>query len=395
MTSGFTEPGLQRLNERMREHIEGGEAPGIVTALQRDGEAVIHATGVQDLETGVPMAPDTMFQLVAMTKPFTATVMLQLIEEGILNRDDHIAAWLPELATPRVLRSIGSELEDTVPANRPITLHDVMTCRLGTGVVLSEPGTYPIQDAQGEADAARADGGDAWIRAMGSLPLIHQPGEGWMYHTGDDVLGLLIERVTGKRLGDIFSDRVFGPLGMSDTAYYVPGDKRQRLATEYEFHPETGDLMVSEGFRDRDWSTPPPFQTGGSGLVSTAPDLLAFGRMLLGMGTLGGVRILAGESVQEMTTDHIPATAKRASPGYGDFLGDDGWGHGVAIVNHKDRFGRSAGSYGWMGGANTHWHNDPAHDLTGLLLFQRHFTRFDDVAVRSDFWPLAYAAIDG
>ena len=264
--SGFSEYGLERLNKRMRECVDRGEAPGIVTALQRDGDPVIHTTGVQDPETGVPMRPDTIFQIVAMTKPFTATVALQLIEEGVLNREDEIARWLPELANPRVLRTIESEIDDTVPAHRPITLHDVMTCRLGTGVVLSPPGTYPIQVAQDEANAAiGAVNSDNIMRALGSLPLIHQPGEGWMYHTGDDVLGILIERVAGKKLGEIFSERIFGPLGMSDTAYHVPEDKRDRLATEYEFHPESGELEVSASFRNRSWATPPAFQSGAAG----------------------------------------------------------------------------------------------------------------------------------
>ena len=109
---------------------------------------------------------------------------------------------------------------------------------------------------------------------------------------------------------------------------------------------------------------------------------------------LHGVRILGESAVREMTTDHVPASVKAIAPGYGEFLGHDGWGYGLAVLAGNDRYGRTAGSYGWMGGANTHWHNDPAFSLTGLLLFQRHLTRFDDVAVRSDFWPLAYAAID-
>jgi len=395
MTSpGFSQPGLRRLHDAMARHVEREAVAGIVTALQRDGEPVYDAIGVQDLDTGVPMSPRTIFQLWSMTKPFTVAATLHLIEEGRFGLADDVATWLPELASPRVLRTIGSDPGDTVPANRPITVHHLLASQLGTGVVLAEPGTYPIQAAQDAAMAgAGPAGSDAWLRALAALPLIHQPGEGWLYNTSYDVLGIVLERATGQPLGDVIRERVTGPLGMADTGYVVSEAALPRLATAYHNDPATGALVADEP-DGKDWTAPPAHHSGAHDMVSTGPDLLRFGRMLLGMGTLDGVRILSPQSVRAMTADHVPPAVKASTDGYAAFLGRDGWGYGVQVVNEPDRWSRSAGSYGWIGGLNTHWHNDPAQGLVGVLLFQRHFTSFDDTGVRREFWPLVYEALE-
>jgi len=397
--SGFDQSALDRLHAAMQDAVDRGEAAGLVTALQRDGEPVIDAIGYRDLAQCLPMEPNTIFQIASMTKAVTAVAALQLRDEGRFALDDLIDPWLPELAEPRVLRAPDGPLDDTVPAERAITVRDLLRLTLGTGIVLAPPGSTPIQRAIEEADLApaflpRIPDSDTWIARLGSLPLIHQPGKDWMYHTGAEVLGVFIERVTGQPLGDVLAARILGPLGMVDTGFSIPEAKVGRLATAYRVDA-SGKLAVLDAESAEALSDPRAPRPGMSELVSTAPDFLRFGRMLLDGGTLDGVRILAEDSVREMTTDRITAREKAAWPGYRAFLGDSGWVYGVSVLSTADAFGRSAGSYGWGGGLNTHWHNDPARRFVGLLLFQREITGPGEGGIADDFWRLAYEALDG
>jgi len=397
-TSGLSKSRLQRMHDVMGGYVERGEISGLVTVLARRDAVHIDAIGLRDVESGRPMEPDTIFRIASMTKPVTAVAAMMLVEEARLRLDDPIDAWLPELADRQVLRGIDSLLDDTVPAVRPISLRDLLTFRLGIGAVMAAPGTAPIQEAMEAGGVAPGPtppphDPDTWMRHLGDLPLVHQPGEGWMYHTGSDVLGVLVSRVAAMSLESFLQERIFEPLGMADTAFHVPETKIDRLATCYEHGTIAGSLAVRDPARGGAWSRPPVFPSGGGGLASTAGDFLAFARMLLGMGQTGGERILARPTVELMTMDHITARQKLDYPFYPGFWHNTGWGFGMAVVTGRDGVDRSPGSYGWVGGFNTHWYNDPAEDLVGMLLFQCQAGGPAPQTIDHDFWTLAYAAI--
>ncbi|MCW3060950.1 MAG: serine hydrolase, partial [Capsulimonas sp.] len=390
-TSDFLPSRIERMSAVMSGHVERGYVPGVVTLLTRHGDIHVTTHGVQDLETQVPMQRDTIFRIASVTKPIIAVAAMILVEETKLRLDDPVDRWLPELANRQVLRSIESELDDTVPAVRPITLRDLMTFRLGHGFVAAPPGQYPIQAAIEEAGMAPGPKAanpapDEYMARLGSLPLVYQPGERWMYHTSADVLGVLIARVSGVSLGEYLQERIFGPLGMRDTAFSVPEEKIDRLATAYQFDPLQGKLVVFDPAKGGDWSAPRPFESGGGGLVSTADDLCAFSQMMLGMGRYGDQRILSRPSVELMTTDQMTAEQKAASLFYPGFWDTQGWGFGMSVTTRRDGVAWNPGTYGWDGGFGTSWRADPRENLAGVFLSQRMMMGADDITTYQDFW---------
>ena len=235
------------------------------------------------------MTRDTIFRIASMTKPVTAVAALILVEECVLRLDEPVDPFLPELANRRVLARLDAPLDDTVPARRPITLRDLLTFRAGFGFIMARAGQYPIQKALAEAGLAPGPqlptlSPDEWLRRLGALPLVHQPGEKWLYHTAADVLGVLIARASGRSFEAFLRERIFEPLGMNDTGFSVPVEKLARLASAYARNPATGALEIFDGARDSRFARPPLFPSGGGGLVSTADDYLAFCRMLLDRG---------------------------------------------------------------------------------------------------------------
>ena len=398
-SGGFSPTRLAHLSDVMRGHAERGEVAGLVALLARHDDVHAVALGVQDLDAGTPMRRDSIFRIASMTKPVTAAAAMILVEEEKLRLDDPVDRLLPELSGRRVLRSIEGPLDDTVPANRPITLRDLLTFRAGFGAVMAPPGQYPIQAAIEQAGLAPGPnplpfGPDEFLRRLGGLPLLHQPGERWLYHTGSDVLGVLVARAAGMAFGDFLAERIFAPLGMTDTGFSVPGEKRDRLATCYRTDTETGGLAIYDRAHGGLWANPPAFQSGGGGLVSTADDFLAFGRMMLRGGRHGAHRILARSSVELMTTDHLTPAQKAASPFFPGFWDTNGWGFGVAVSTARDDVGLKPGSYGWVGGFTTAWRNAPAEDVVGIVLTQRLMSGPALPAVIADFWTHAYQAID-
>ena len=320
-TGGFSSKRLARVRELLERHVDSGFVPGVVAVLARHGEVHVEATGNLAFEgagSRTPMAGDTICRLGSMTKPIVAACAMTLVEDCTLRLDDPVDDLLPELADMTVLADPHGPLEDTVPAKRPITLRDLLTYTLGTGMVPAEPGTVPIADA---LDALGAPPPDEWIRRLGTLPLVHQPGERWMYDTAANVTGVLIARATGKSFGDALRERICEPLGMKDTGFSVGGESIGRLATAYERdNAATGEPVVEDG-PDGRWSRPPAFESGGGGLVSTADDWLAFASALLAGGTHRGERVLSRPSVTLMTSDHLTPAQKAVSgfwPGYFD-----------------------------------------------------------------------------
>jgi CubicO group peptidase (beta-lactamase class C family) len=345
------------------------------------------------------MQRDTIFRIASMTKPITAAAAMILVEESRLRLDERVDRLLPELADRKVLRRLDAPLDDTVPARRPITVRDLLTFRMGFGSVMAAPGTYPIQIAMrdlqiggdGPPNPSTTPATDEWIRRLGTLPLMQQPGEQWLYNTGSDVLGVLIARAAGQPLETFLRERIFDPLGMKDTAFSVPAEKLDRLPGCYRRNPSGAALDVYDDAANSHWSRPPAFESGGGGLVSTADDYLAFCRMMLDKGRCGRERILSRPSVELMTTDQLTPQQK---VGAGMFFGDhSGWGFGVAVTIRRSNLW-GVGRFGWDGGLGTSGYSDPTEDLVGILLTQRMMDSPEPPRAFVDFWTSAYQAID-
>lgn len=395
---GWSEARLGRMHDVMAGHVERGEMPGVVTLLSRRGEVYVDAIGAKAVGGGEPMRRDTIFRVSSMTKPVAAAATMILVEECRLRLDDPVDRWLPELADRRVLKRLDGPLGDTVPANRPISVRDLLTLRMGFGFVMGPPDAYPILAAvderrlgMGPPKAATPHGPDEWLRRFAELPLMHQPGERWTYAMGFDVLGVLIARAAGQPLEKYLHERLFSPLGMTDTGFSVPSAKLDRLATCYEADPETGTLEFYDGVDDSLWSHLPAFPNASGGLVSTVDDYLAFGRMMLNKGKHGNERILSRPSVELMTTDHLTPEQKAASDAVSVFLDGRGWGFGVSVVTGRDDVAAVPGRYGWDGGLGTSWSSDPTEDVVAILMTQR---LPPSLEVFADFWTSVYQAID-
>jgi CubicO group peptidase (beta-lactamase class C family) len=398
LTGGLSKPRLARLRGAMQAHLDGGRMPGLVALVGRGGDTHVEALGTLAFGGPEPMARDTIFRIASMTKPVTAAAAMILVEECVLRLDDPVDRFLPELADRQVLRALDAAVDDTVPANRPITVRDLLTFRCGYGGLFVAPGTYPIQAVQAQAGLApgphlAAVGPDEYLRRLATLPLLDQPGEAWRYHTGSDILGVLIERAAGQTYGDFLEDRIFGPLGMKDTGFLVPPDKVRRLPPAYMADHATGAVIPFDepGAASR-WAKPLPLQSGGAGLVSTADDYAAFHRMLLGKGALGKTRILSRPSVLLMTSDQLtPAQQAEQAMFFGD---NASWGFGMAVVTKRTDVGVAPGRFGWDGGYGTTAHADPNEDLVGVLLTQRMMDSPKPPTVFTDFWTSAYQAIE-
>jgi CubicO group peptidase (beta-lactamase class C family) len=374
------------MHEVMAGFVERGELPGLVTLVFRRGEVHVDALGKTSIGGQEPVA---------------AAAAMILVEECKLRLDEPVDRLLPELANRKVLKRFDGPLDDTVPAKRPITLRDLLTFRMGFGILMVPPGTYPIQKAvdeqvlgQGPPKPLLPPAPDEWIRRLGTLPLMDQPGERWMYHTGSDVLGVLIARASGRPLETFLRERIFEPLGMKDTGFHVPEDKIDRFATSYQPNPKSGALDVYDQAKGGQWSRAPQFPSAGGGLVSTVDDYLAFSLMMLNQGKHGSERILSRPSVETMTTDQLTTEQKSVTGLMSGYWDTHGWGFGVSVVTRRTEITGSVGQYGWDGGLGTSWRVDPREQMCGILLTQRAWTSPVPPNVCADFWTSAYQAID-
>ena len=383
----------------MRRHVESGLLPGLVALVRHRSREHVETFGTLAFDSDVPMRRDTIFRLASMTKPITAVGAMVLVEECKLRLDDPVDEWLPELKDRRVLKTIESPLDDTVPAKRPISLRDLLTFRAGYGEIFFLSPTCPLQNALTEArlplsEWIFAGTPDEFLKRLGKLPLAHQPGERWLYHMGCEVLGVLIGRVSGQPLGSFLRERVFEPLGMKDTGFFVPEEKLDRLPTCYGTDLVTGRLAVLDAAAGGQVSRPPAFESGAGGLVSTIDDMAAFGRMMLNKGAWGRERILSRPSIELMTMDHLTPAQKAASPFFPDFWNDRGWGFGLGVVTRRSDVSEVPGRFGWDGAFGTSWFVDPKEGMVGILMTQRRPDRLDIPALTLDFWTSAYQLID-
>jgi CubicO group peptidase (beta-lactamase class C family) len=376
----------------MTEHVARKSVPGLVLAIARRGDVHVFATGDSAFSEGAPIDDASIFRLSSMSKPVVAVAALLLIEECAIRLDDPVEQWLPELANRRVVRDVTGPIDDTVAAHRSITVRDLLTFRMGFG---ADDRPSPLAERAQEfrvypglpAPQAPPEPNE-WMRRLGSLPLFCQPGERWLYHTGADTLGVLIARVCGDPLDVFLRERIFEPLGMADTGFFVPPQDHSRLVTSYVTNNATGELDSYDAPSGQ-WSKPPPFPSGGAGLVGTAADYLAFARMLL----RGGAPLIGGASVAAMIRDQLTAAQKKVSGLHPGHFDTRGWGYGVEVVTVAGDPAAPLGQYGWNGGLGTVWRNDPSEDLTAILLTNVAWTSSRPPAIARDFLTMAYATL--
>ncbi len=401
----FSKAGLHRMRDVLARHVESGRIPGLVALVSRGGETHVEALGTMRHDGGAPMRRDTIFRMASTSKPVSMAAAMVLLDECRLRLDDLVEQWLPELADRQVLRRIDGPLDDTVPARRPITVRDVLTSTFGLGIDRSALGT-PIMNAVFEQGLTPdlpepMPEPDEWMRRLGTLPLMHQPGEQWQYHISNDLLGVLVSRVTGQSFEAFLRERVFEPLGMRDTGFHVPADRMDRLPPLYAPDPQTGEFHVWDPAEGGRHSQPPAFQGGGGGLVSTVDDYHAYFRMLLNQGMHGSERILSRPAVQLMTTNRLTPEQQAArdtmatenvhvSFGQGQH---GGWGFGMAVRTYRGDYA-PVGQFGWDGGAGTSTYADPENRLTGIVLTQVGMSVPDSARLIHDFWTTLYQAID-
>ena len=394
MTTGLTDDDVESVHRSLVRHVERGEVPGLVALVARGSEVHVEAIGHKAFGDSEPIERDAIFRIASVTKPIAGVAAMLLVQEGAMALDEPIGRWMPELADPRVLRSLGSELDDTVPADRPITVEDALSFHLGFGCIMV-PGTYPVQHAEAELGLKTLGPpwpppdltAEEWLAGLSSLPLLDQPGTTWRYNTGASVAGILIERVAGAPIADVLQERVFEPLGMADTGFFVPSDKLGRFTTFYRPDQETGELQVFDeppGW----WSRPPKMADAASGLVSTVDDLWAFASMM----AAGGGDLLAPESLRAMTRDRMTAQERADNT---ILVGDhSGWGLMISVPAGDGRTG-VPGGFGCDGGTGTSWRTDTKAGVTGILLTQRMATSPVPPALITDFWSAAYGPVAG
>ncbi|MET8469349.1 serine hydrolase domain-containing protein [Streptomyces sp. NPDC006422] len=370
------------LTDVLSPHVSKGPVPGAVGLVARGDRVEVAAVGHADTEGTTPLARDSIFRIASITKPIVAAALMTLVDEGRIALDSPISHWLPELAAPNVVRDPAGPIEDVIPAARPITVEDLLTFRAGWGFPsdFSLPAVQPLFALMDPHHPQRVPEPDTWLASLAGVPLLHQPGEVWLYNACSDIQGVLISRMTSDSLPDFLAERIFEPLGMTDTGFEVPAAKRDRFTSFYVPTPEGGAELVDTP--DGDWSGLPAFPSGAGGLVSTVDDWHAFARMLLD----GGGSVLSADAVRQMTTDHLTAEQRAAS---GLFTEGEGWGYGGSVDVTRTHPYNVPGRYGWVGGTGTAAHLTPSTGTVSVLMTHLGMTGPTPPQIMRDFWTYA------
>ncbi|MFF8785127.1 serine hydrolase domain-containing protein [Streptomyces sp. NPDC015125] len=379
---------MTTLHNIMETYIGEGPVPGAVALVARGGRVEVQAAGSADAEGSSPMARDSIFRIASLTKPVVAAAVMMLVDEGRIALDDPVATWLPELASPSVVRTPDGPVDDVVPAAGPITVFDLLASRAGYGFPsdFSLPAVGPLFSdlKQGPPQPQLVPAPDAWMAALSRIPLLHQPGDGWLYNTCSDIQGVLIARVSGRPLPEFLAERLFEPLGMTDTGFEVPAGKLDRFTSYCRLGP-AGDRELVDA-PDGQWSSRPAFPSGAGGLVSTVDDWHAFAGMLLADGSADGRPLLSPASVRQLTTDHLTRAQRDAGR---LFLEGQGWGFGGSVDIEAIDPWNVPGRYGWVGGTGTTAHLTPSTGVVAILLTQLELAGPTPPALMRDFWRYA------
>ena len=389
----FTDAGLDRLQQATQQRIDKGELPGVVMLVADGDDVFMAAQGTTHFGGAEPMRRDTPFRIASMTKPMLAVVTMMLVDDGTLNLTDPVERWLPELADRRVLTRIDGPLDETVPAERPLTVDDLLTFRLGHGLIVEpefNPPGYPIigkalelELCMAEPDPRTPHEPDEWLRLFATLPLMDQPGVRWRYNTGSLILGVLLARVSGRPLAEVFAERLFTPLGMAGTGFWLPAERAAALPGYYMTDFSTGKMTERTISGPDVWSRPPAFASGAAGVASTVDDIARFARLLHDQGAG-----LVSASAYRMMTTNVLTPEQIAGGGF--ILSGRGWGHGMSVAVTPDEVTDTPGRYGWEGGYGTLWFNDPASGRIVILLSQVSDALFNGTF--TEFGRLALAA---
>jgi CubicO group peptidase (beta-lactamase class C family) len=369
---GFSSERLKRLDAGMKAIVDNKQLAGVATLVTRHGQVVQQMTyGQADLASNTPLQKDTIVRLYSMTKPITGVAMMMLYEEGRWKPSDPISRYIPEFKDLKVFKSLDADGKPVAELpGHPPTMGELMSHTAGFTYGLF--GSTPVDKMYMQANPLAAGSLKEFIDKIAPLPLAYEPGQGWVYSVSVDIQGYLVEKLSGQPFADFLRERIFEPLGMNDTAFFVPQNKLSRLATVYQ--------LTAQGLapmpRDPDVSTPPGFPSGGGGLYSTGGDYLRFAQMLANRGELNGVRILAPSSVALMTSNHVPeAVIASGKFGIGLYRQQPGFGFGfdVAIYEEPTRLGASVGkgTYLWDGIAGTWFWVDPTNDIVFVGIIQR------------------------
>ena len=394
---GFSAERLSRFDALMRRMIHDKEFAGIVTMVARHGKVLqSKAYGLRDIGSGAPMQTDSIFRIYSMTKPVTGVAMMILYEEGKWSPADPIAKYIPEFANLKVLGGFDSQrkmlLEDPV---HPPTMRELMSFTAGfAGGWGTSPEDKLFQDESGHNAILGASSLEMMIDRLAKLPLVYQPGTRWLYGLSTDIQGYLVQQLSGKPFAQFLQERIFEPLGMTDTAFYVPRNKWDRFATLYE-RTDKGDLVIAPGFPTYHFDREPGLPSGGAGLVSTAGDFLKFEQMLLNGGELAGVRILGPTTLSLMRANHLSETLTLTET-LGDQLAGMGWGYDVGVITDPTLTGCLCGkdTYFWRGGAYTWFWVDPINDLVFVGMAQRQGDLFRPDVLQLSQQTLYQALID-
>ena len=378
------------LRAMLQAYTDDGSLPGAVSLVGRGDQIEVAVVGSATIG-GAPMARNSIFRFASLTKAITAAAVMMLVEDGRIALGDPVRQWLPELAEPKVVRTPASAVDDVVPANRPITVLDLLSSKAGYGFAsdFTLPAVQRLSSVQKDGrEVASFPPPDTWMAELARIPMLYQPGEAWLYDTCSTLQGVLIARVSGQSLPGFLAERVFEPLGMADTGFEVPAAKRGRFTSYYRTGADGG-LELADG-PDGQWRVLPAFPLGNGGLAGTADDWLAFGRMLLAGGVAaGGRRLLTAGSVRLMTSDHTTPRQREIGE---LFLAGQGWGFGGSVDVAPIDPWNVPGRYGWVGGTGTSAHITPSAGTIAILMTQVGMDSPVPARWLRDFWRYAASA---
>lgn len=390
---GLSSERLARITPVMQGYVDRGQVAGLSTLVARHGKiAHLQCFGQADVERGRPVNPDTIFRIYSMSKPITAVAALMLYERGLYTLYDPISKYIPAFKSPQVLVGLVGDKPQTVPAEREITIKDLFchTAGLSYGFGDSDIDKVYRQNSEKLGLPGRSLTTAQFIDALASLPLAFQPGSQYLYSWCIDVLGRLVEVLSGMTFGEFLKRELFDPLGMNDTGFYVPAEKLDRFAALYQM--SEGGFRLADGQFARNYSQPPAFESGGGGLVSTLTDYARFAQMLVNGGELDGVRILSRKTVQLMGTNHLTPTQQAY---FDQRMNKRGYGYGLGVrVMHNLSAAATAGSlgeFGWDGAASTWFCVDPVEDLIAVHMIQ--MMPFAYYPIMLQFQALVYQAL--